>query len=291
MSWLVLLNRQAGSRPEQIEKVEAALAGAGVDAEVVAPAGRLEMADCVNDAWEAGRRRFVVVGGDGTLHLVANHLVGRSERATLGLLPTGSGCDFARTFGIPSQLDAAARHLLGERTYPVDAGVLEGDFGRRYFLNVGQSGVGAAAAETAGRFPRRLGSLRYIFAFAARLPGFKSVDIEVHTPNRVITAHALAVIFANAQFFAGGWNVAPRAAVTDGELDLQVISARKWEAPRLVPKIIRGLHLSDRTVRRLSVPSFELRTEHPWPVEADGEYLGNTPLRGSVLSAALDLKI
>src|SRR3990172_10446417 len=171
MSWLVLLNRQAGSRPEQIEKVEAAVAGAGVDAEVVAPAGRLEMADCVNDAWEAGRRRFVAVGGDGTLHIVANHLVGRSERATLGLLPTGSGCDFARTFGIPSQLGAAARHLLGERTYPVDAGVLEGDFGRRYFLNVGQSGVGAAAAENAGRLSPRPGTPSAHFSPPAPPPG------------------------------------------------------------------------------------------------------------------------
>jgi diacylglycerol kinase family enzyme len=102
---------------------------------------------------------------------------------------------------------------------------------------------------------------------------------------------ALAVIIANGQYFAGGWNVAPRASLNDGALDVQIVAASKWEAPRLVPKMIKGLHLSDRTMRRMSGGHFELECDSPWPVECDGEALGNTPVHGAVLPGAIDLKI
>jgi diacylglycerol kinase family enzyme len=101
----------------------------------------------------------------------------------------------------------------------------------------------------------------------------------------------MAVIFANGQFFAGGWNVAPRSTPIDGRLDLQIIDCAKWEATRLVPKIIRGVHLSDRAVRRYASDGFNLETEQEWPVEADGEVVGNTPVTVSVEPGALSLKI
>lgn len=99
------------------------------------------------------------------------------------------------------------------------------------------------------------------------------------------------MIFANAQFFAGGWNVAPRANMTDGRLDVQIIDTLKRRAPALVPKIIRGVHGSDPAVRRYSLPGFRLETEPVWPVEADGDFVGNTPVQVSVLAGALLLKI
>jgi diacylglycerol kinase family enzyme len=59
----------------------------------------------------------------------------------------------------------------------------------------------------------------------------------------------------------------------------------------LVPKIIRGVHLTDRAVRRYSTAGFRLETEHSWPIEADGDLVGNTPVSVSVLPGALELKI
>jgi diacylglycerol kinase (ATP) len=151
--------------------------------------------------------------------------------------------------------------------------------------------VGAAAAQTAPRLGRRLGAARYPLAFAARLPGFPRANVSIETERRTYESGALAVILANAQFFAGGWNVAPKATLVDGVLDLQIIDARKRQAPALVPKVIKGTHLRDRTVRRLSTSHFKIETDVVWPVEADGDYLGNTPVSGRVVPAALRLKI
>ena len=128
-------------------------------------------------------------------------------------------------------------------------------------------------------------------AFLARLPRFPAARVRVVTERRTYESEALAVIMANAQFFAGGWNVAPKATLIDGVLDMQVINCAKARAPALVPKIIRGTHLTDPAVRRFSAARFEVDTDIPWPLEADGDYIGNTPVSGHVVSAALRLKI
>jgi diacylglycerol kinase family enzyme len=115
--------------------------------------------------------------------------------------------------------------------------------------------------------------------------------VTVQTERRTYESEALAVIMANAQFFAGGWNVAPKATLVDGVLDMQIINCRKTRAPALVPKIVKGTHLTDRSVRRFSAATFTIETDVGWPLEADGDYIGNTPVSGRVLPAALRLKI
>jgi diacylglycerol kinase family enzyme len=138
---------------------------------------------------------------------------------------------------------------------------------------------------------RSLGAVRYPLAFAARLVRFPKARVIVETERRRYESEALAVILANAQFFAGGWNVAPRATLIDGVLDVQIINVRKRNAPALVPKVIRGTHLLDRSVRRFSAATFSIETDVIWPLEADGDFVGNTPVRGRVVPAALRLKI
>lgn len=291
--WVVVINPAAGSRPVSVDRVVRALDEASVDAEVHRPDSRDETVELIEASATAGRRRFAIAGGDGTINLAANVLLGLGleEPATIGVLPVGTGCDLIRTFGLPNDLAAAAAHLATETTYLIDVATLEGSWGLRYFLNVAQVGAGAAAAETAPRLTRRLGSVRYPLAFGIRLPRFPKARVKVTTERRTFESEALAVIMANAQFFAGGWNVAPRATLVDGVLDIQVINARKSQAPAIVPKIIRGTHLRDPAVRRFSASEFRIESDPPWPLEADGDLIGNTEVSGRVVPAALRLKI
>lgn len=291
--WLVVVNPAAGRAPTPIDAITAALEAAGVDAVLERPQSRSATAATVIEAAKGGFTHFAVAGGDGTINLVADTLLGLDglESPVIGVLPTGTGCDLVKTFALPQELGAAARHLATEDTYDIDVATLEGEWGVRHFVNVAQAGVGAAAAETAQAITRRVGSARYPMAFAARLPRFPRARVKVETDKRTYESEALAVILANAQFFAGGWNVAPRATLIDGVLDVQVIDTPKRRAASLVPKIIKGTHLGDRAVRRFSTASFEISTDVPWPIEADGDYLGNTPVRGRVVPAALRLKI
>lgn len=292
-AWPVLVNQAAGKRGIDPGRVAAILKKEAIDHIILTPGSVDEMRQAIADLVQSGSPRLALVGGDGTANLAANTLMSFSleARPILGLLPAGTGCDLLRTFGLPQRLEEAATHLRGDQTYRIDLGRLEGAWGTHYFVNVAQAGVGAAAAQTARNLSRKWGKARYPMAFLGRLPRFPAVEAHVDLGQRQHRGRALAVIFANGQFFAGGWNVAPRATIMDGNLDLQVINAAKWEAVRLVPKIIRGVHLTDKAVRRYSTPSFHLETEHSWPIEADGDLVGNTPVTVTVEPGALDLKI
>jgi YegS/Rv2252/BmrU family lipid kinase len=291
--WHVYVNRASGRRPVDPSLVAEILAGLGVDAEIFAPESREETTELIQQAAHAGVGHFAVTGGDGTVNLAVNALMplGLDSRPVLGVLPVGTGCDLLRTFGLPQDLAGAARHLTSPDTYVIDVATVEGEWGVRYFANVAQTGVGAAAAQTAMRISRRLGVSRYPLAFIARLPRFPKAKVKITTERRAIETEALAVIMANAQFFAGGWNVAPKATLTDGVLDIQVINCDKTSAPALVPKVIKGTHLGDPAVRRLSAAEFTIETDPLWPVECDGEAVGNTTVRGRVVPAAISLKI
>lgn len=289
-SWVVLVNRQAGRRPPDLTRLGRALAEAGITAIVEVPPDREAMRRAVRAA--AGER-VAVVGGDGTASLAVDALLeaGPNPQTVLGVIPAGTGCDLIRTFGIPHRLEEAVGHLRGDRVYPIDAGEVRGSWGTRRFVNVAQAGVGAAAADTSRRLPRSLGKSRYLVAFGWRLGRFPRCEVRLATERREVIAPALAVIIANAQFFAGGWNIAPRATLVDGVFDLQVIDAAKAAAPALVPKLVKGLHLGEPGVKRVTAARFRLEVERDWPVEADGDYLGPTPIEGRVLPGAITLKI
>jgi diacylglycerol kinase family enzyme len=192
MTWAVLANPAAGRFAVDLNRLEAALDGAGVDARIRAVVGREQMREAVLEASSDGL--VAVVGGDGTVNLAVDTLLsaGVDPLPVVGILPSGTGCDLLRTFGIPQRLEDAAHHLNGDRTYRIDVGVLDGDWGRRHFVNVAQAGVGAAAAESAPRLPRWIGSVRYPLAFLARLPRFPRCEVEMDAA-RSYRGSALAV--------------------------------------------------------------------------------------------------
>jgi YegS/Rv2252/BmrU family lipid kinase len=291
--WLVAVNRNAGRISVDPSLIAEVVRSVGLDAEIVTPTSPGEMAAALVAGAQTGFEHFALAGGDGTLNLAVNALLplDLSKPPVIGVLPAGTGCDLLRTFGLPQDLPGAARHLVTENVYPIDVGALEGDWGLRYFVNVAQAGVGAAAAQTAVKIGRWLGPVRYPMAFGARLPRFPRARITLTTERKVIESEALAVIFANAQFFAGGWNVAPKATLVDGVLDIQIFDLRKRQAAAMVPKVVKGTHLREPGVRRLSVSEFTLVTEPLWPVEADGDLIGNTTVKGRVIPAAIRLKI
>lgn len=291
--WWVLVNPSAGARGEIENRARAALDGAGVSYIHAVTASPRDLAEQVAKGISAGARDFAAVGGDGTAHLVLNALMHHSwpSPPTLAILPAGSGSDFIRTFALPKSMDEMAARLVTDDRYRCDIGVIEGSFGTRYFLNAANVGVAAAAVSVADRLPRRLGGARYAAGFWLKLARFGSVDIDLRAGARTFAGKAISVVIANGQFFGGGMNVAPRAALMDGKLDIQVFVGPRRRAFSVMPRIVRGTHLGMRGVRRFEAANFEIEVPPDWPVEADGEVLGSGPVRGSVRPAAIDFKL
>jgi YegS/Rv2252/BmrU family lipid kinase len=266
-----------------------------IDAVVRVSASGDHVAAVVAEGVAAGASRFAAVGGDGTANLVLNGVMAHEwgERPTLAILPAGSGSDFVRTFALPRELEGAATHLGTDDVYPTDIGLLQGEWGRRYFLNAANAGITAGSVTVADRLPRPLGGARYVAGFWLTWARFPAAEVKVTAGSRSYGGPALAVVVANGQFFGGGMNIAPRATVMDGEFDVQVFTGPRRQAFSVMPKVMRGLHLQHKGVRRFTAAEFTLESSIRWPVEVDGEVIsgGTTSLAGSVVPAAINFKI
>lgn len=291
--WWVIVNPAAGTGRDLTRQVESALEVRAIDYEVRTSETAEAVAGIVAEGRDLGYEAFLAVGGDGTANLVLNQLLahGWPQPPTLGILPAGSGSDFVRTFAIPNELGAAANHLLSEDRYPVDVGRLSGLFGRRYFLNAANAGLGARTVVEAGRFPDWMGPRRYLAGFWSALARTAPDEIRVDCDARTIATVGWNVVIANGQFFGGGMNVAPRAAAGDGLFDVQVFSGPRRLAPVVIRRVVRGTHLTHPAVRRTTGRLVDVEIPHGWLVEADGEVVGSGPFSAEVLEGLLYFKI
>lgn len=292
--WLIVVNATAGRGGSPLERVRNAVDSHALEASIVETSDLGGLDSAIADAAERGIRRFAAVGGDGSAHHMLNavmrHIPG--ERATLAIVPAGSGSDFARTFGHKQgDIDGAVGRMAEPDLYPIDVGVVEGSFGRRYFLNGIDVGVVAASAARAESLPRWLGGLRYTAAFWLALWAFRGGSASVDIDRHRFAGNALTVVCANGQFFGGGLNIAPKASTGDGLFDVQVISGPKRVAFSVMPRVIRGAHLTHTAVRRYVGAGVSISVPDHWPVEGDGEILGTGSVTIECLHDALDYLI
>jgi YegS/Rv2252/BmrU family lipid kinase len=250
------------------------------------------MGSIVRDRIASGDRNFVVVGGDGTAHHALNAMMDAQDRPlpdlALSIIPSGSGSDFTRTFGHARGLDAGVARLRTPDRYRIDIGVASGSFGRVYFLNALNAGVAAASVATAAKLPRSLGARRYAVGFWLALTHFPQTDVGARVGRHSFSGDAINIVVANGQFFGGGMNVAPRATLTDGLFDVQVFQGPRRRAFSVMPRVIKGSHLTHTGVRRYVGSEIELDLPQDWPVEADGEILGTGSVQITTIAAAVD---
>jgi YegS/Rv2252/BmrU family lipid kinase len=289
----VIVNPAAGNGKELVRRVTTSLTQLGVGFELRVSSSPENVAELVAEGKAAGIRQFAGVGGDGTAHLIVNGLMQHEWDSPPGLavLPAGSGSDFIRTFALPRDLETASHHLATDEWYRSDVMRIEGGFGVKYALNVVEAGVGGASVGTAARMPRWVGAKRYPLAFWAVLPRFQPGQVEVKAGRHEVAAPAIAVIVANGQFFGGGMNIAPRASVADGILDVQVFSGPRRKALSVMPRVVRGMHLQHKNVRRITGGEVHVRVPDDWPIEADGESLGSGSISVTVQRGAIEFKI
>jgi diacylglycerol kinase family enzyme len=114
-----------------------------------------------------------------------------------------------------------------------------------------------------------------------------SVKVDRHT----FDGAAITVVVANGQFFGGGLNIAPRTVLADGEMDVQVFRGPRRQAFAIMPRVMRGTHLTHRGVQRFSGTHIHVAVPPVWPIEADGEILGSGSVDVEVLSDAIDFVI
>lgn len=240
-----------------------------------------------------GASTVVAVGGDGTVNEVVNGLmeVDVDSRPRFGVVAAGSGADFARSFDLPEHTNTHLQGIIGD-TRSIDIGRLDFDDGTtRFFANLTNMGIAAATVERAERLPRGLGKARYIVAFWPVLARYSKCQITVVVNGDRFSENAHNLLLANGRFAGGGMHFSPHSDPSDGLLDAQMNIGPKRQAATLIPKIYRGNHLPDKRILQVSGAQFEIDAERPLIVEADGELMGHTPVKVTVVPGALQLVV
>ncbi len=239
---------------------------------------------------QRGVRLVVAVGGDGTLHEVANGVLGTG--ATAGLIPFGTGNDFARSLGLYGSLEAACSALTTGVVRHIDMGVIEGagTDGPRHFLVLSGTGYDARTARTVNEGVRHLsGPLAYVWGAILTLRTFEPFALTLtldDDPPRYV--EAMFVSFANAETTGGGMKIAPGAVVDDGWLDICLVET----VPKLtllyeLTQVFSGKHVNHPAVTMLRARTILVDADPPQPLLIDGEVRGTTPAKITLLPGVL----
>ena len=280
---LVITNSGAGTSDQ--EKLDSALSvlrsHTSVEVQETGDPGELD-----GVLHRAGSRRIVVAGGDGSLHAVVSCLYKRRELTgrTLGLLPLGTGNDFARTVDIPLDVTEAAKVVVGGTVTPMDLIV---DEVGQIVVNGVHVGAGAQASRRATRWKERLGSIgvgkvnlgKLGYPIGAAITAWKPpvLRLRVEIDGEVVNdldQPVLQVAIGNGASVGGGTELTPDADPGDGRLDIMV-SRATGPLDRLVyaARLGRGTHEERDDVLSLHGTQVTISGESFW-CAADGEIYG-----------------
>lgn len=235
--------------------------------------------------------RLLVVGGDGTLHWVVNDLVRRAllDRVAVGILPAGTGGDFARALGLPRDLERAAAAVLAAAPRPIDLFELDCAGERHRVVNVASAGISGRVDELVNAEPER-GSLTFLKCTLQALLHYAARPCRVELDGaRWYEGPAYLFAMANGTSFGKGMKVAPRAVLDDGLADVVLVrDVPRWRIPLRLPRIYLGTHLASRFVAYARAREIAYTPLEPIPpLDLDGETSPSGPLVLRVLPGAL----
>jgi diacylglycerol kinase (ATP) len=210
------------------------------------------------------------------------------SRASVALVPSGSGNGLARDLGIPFDAAAALEVAFSGRERTIDAGEIDG----RLFFNVAGIGLDARVAH---RFAidglEKRGFSRYLVITMRELASYRPDQLTVTTPASSRTTSSLLVAIANGRQYGNGAIIAPRARLDDGRLDIVIIAGRSLIRACLeLPLVFMGLVDRVGGVRTEAAESVQITSPHPVLYHLDGEPIAGTlGISAKVLPRALKI--
>jgi YegS/Rv2252/BmrU family lipid kinase len=228
----------------------------------------------------------VAAGGDGTVSAVAEGLVG--TETPLGIIPLGTANVLARELGIPVELEGAVRLLAGAHGVTSIDAMKVGE--KHYFTQVGIGIDAMMIRDTRREDKRRFGRIAYIWTALTRLLGFQPRRFLITADDRQELHRASQVVIANSGILGQPpFRWGPDIEIDDGRLDVCIVRARTLlNYVTLGWHVVRGQHRQSTNVRYLRARrQIDIETRRPLPVQADGEIIGETPMRVEVVAAAV----
>jgi len=232
--------------------------------------------ELAKQAAQDGYQMVIAMGGDGTVHEVVNGLmqIPEEKRPILGVVPVGSGNDFAHAIGVPMKSDRALAHALSGEVSTVDIGLMTDENGRQeYFDNTVGIGFDAVVTIRSHKLPVVRGFLMYLTAVIQTIIlNHKPSKMQIAVDGKTWEQSNLMIVACNGPREGGGFMIAPDAKNDDGIMDYMMIAkCSRVMMFRLIPEVMNGTHGRFDLVKMGICKKFSLTSEHPVYIHADGE--------------------
>lgn len=298
--------RSAGGKTQKVwPAMEKAAAVHVRDFETKLTEGPNHATELARAGLRAGAELVVSVGGDGTNNEVVNGFFDESGKpvkpgAVFGVVPRGTGCDFARGQGIPRDPSAAFARLAGTASTPLDVGRIDytiptGGRGVRYFVNIAGFGANGDVVNRVNRSGKKLGGfLSFLTATVGSLATYVNPKVTFSVDDAAEESAVINAVFVcNGPYCGGGMKAGPDAKIDDGFFDITLIGDMgRMEALLSGRLLYNGKILTHEKARHFRVKSITARAAEQdiVLVEADGEQPGILPATYTIVPGALRLK-
>ncbi len=260
--------------------------------------------DISRTAIREGSELIVGVGGDGTMNEISNGFFdGRAlinPRTVLGIVPSGTGCDFSKSLNIPPGLRSSLQIITQAPSPVIDIGratfkTHTGEVTERYFLNVADFGFGGEVVDRMNRNRTARRASSYLKSTISTFFHYKNKKIQLKIDDQEIPRDEYLIgAISNGRIFGKGMKIAPEARLDDGLFDIILIKGMKvLEFLRNVWKIYAGIHLSHPKISFVRGRKIEAIPEDPDDnilIEIDGEQVGKLPAVFEIVPRSLLIK-
>ncbi len=258
----------------------------------------------VEEALNSGYSFIVSVGGDGTINEVVNGFFNErneliNSESLLGVIPIGSGKDFIKTIGIPSNTLLALNIILEGKDKLIDIGVSQfyshtGKEVKRYFINITSVGVSGETVKRVNEMGKTLGAnFTFLYASIVSIIKYKPKNMEIIVDkNKVFKGEIFLTAVANGKYFGSGMKIAPLAEVEDGLFDIILVPYRsKLEILKKLRLVYSGRHINLPDIVFLRGKEVEIKSKDKVLIDMDGEQPGIIPINIKILEKKLRIRV
>lgn len=225
----------------------------------------------------------LIVGGDGLVNNVVNHLYNLNVEIPFAVVPEGTGNDFARTSGTYGLSDGEILNLiLGQEPRAMDLLLVNG----RVCVQIAATGFDAQVNRRANSLKWLRGKGKYVLAMLQEISRLKKIGYRMVLDGREQVFDAIFVALANSPSYGGGMRISPDSKPNDGIVEIAILHpVNRLELLRVFPLVFSGKHVNHKKFRRYSASTGRLEAQTS--VYADGEDFGELPIDFQVLPEAI----
>ncbi|EGQ7762776.1 MULTISPECIES: lipid kinase YegS [unclassified Vibrio] len=284
-----ILNGKKAGNPELRDAIMK-MRDKGIDVQVRVTWESQDMPRLVKEAVAEGIERIVVAGGDGTVNEAASAIIqiDKEKRPELAIIPLGTANDFATSIQVPNSIKASLSLAVEGQSALVDC-VKAND---RCFINVATAGFGAeVTAETPVELKNFLGGGAYTLTGVVKALGFKPYDGTITIEGGAYQGEMLLGAFCNGRLAGGGQELAPKAMINDGLMDLTLV---RPFLPHELPKVIDEINNPSEKgefVKYTRASWLEIDFPNPLPLNLDGEPYHSRTIRFDVQPKSIRLVV